>query len=74
MMMELKPCPFCGKSVAESGTIADLLITDDDWDEAHYSVICNYNNGGCGMMLGYWYETEEDARNAWNRRANDEKL
>lgn len=41
-MDNLKPCPFCGKSVAESGTIAHLLCTDDDGDEAHYSV-SNYN-------------------------------
>lgn len=60
--MDLKPCPFCG-SKAELHK-RDVLDTS-------YIVECS--NGTCpaSYMLGWDYETEEEAIEAWNRRVND---
>ena len=74
--MELKPCPFCGKSVADCGTIAEHEFTDTDsphyyYDISHYDVICNVNDGGCGASTGKCYDTPELASEAWNRRADN---
>lgn len=76
-MEQLKPCPFCGKSVAYAGTIADieLLDSDDenfDWASTHYCVVCCYNSGGCGSCGGI-RKTVEEAIEAWNRRACEEE-
>lgn len=72
--MELKSCPFCGKAVAKVRTVAEIELTESDdpnfeWEDSHYSVVCNYNCGGCGAMIGQFYDTPEAAAEAWNRRA-----
>lgn len=75
---ELIPCPFCGKSVAEHTTIQDCEMCANFEDEemcpeyeccghGHF-VACNVNKGGCGASTG-WYQTPEEATEAWNRRA-----
>ncbi|MBR5817484.1 MAG: Lar family restriction alleviation protein, partial [Clostridia bacterium] len=74
--MVLKPCPFCGKSVAHCGTIAEHDYTDKEssyyeYDNTHYDVVCSAIDGGCGASVGKMYETPESAAEAWNRRANN---
>lgn len=57
-MEELKPCPFCGE--------IPKIFHD------RHSVECC--NGLCDVMPSTWsytYDTDEDAVEAWNRRASD---
>ena len=56
---ELKLCPFCGgRAVLRH-------------DSSGYYVKCN--NGMCKVMPTTWYYDEEnEAINAWNRRVNDD--
>ena len=58
MSEELKPCPFCG-SRAEVNYKIDL----DSW-------IVECSNFCCpaSYMIGWWYDTERDAIDGWNRR------
>ena len=63
--IELKPCPFCG----EEGTII-VRKGKNGWRD-RYAVLCDYEHGGCGAESG-WYHYEEEAIEAWNRRAKDE--
>ena len=61
MTEELKPCPFCGGKAE--------VLTDENEE---YYVSCTE----CTALLGYctdtWgdYSTEDEAIEAWNRRAN----
>lgn len=77
---ELLPCPFCGNTSLELTNIHDLedcgnFDTDDCPCEkyenpgacGYYTVVCNFNKGGCGAISGY-YSTKERAIAAWNRR------
>lgn len=71
--MELKPCPFCGKTVAFCATVAEIELVDEDdyrYDSFanQYQVCCDYQNGGCGSCTGS-HQSEDDAIEAWNRRA-----
>lgn len=74
-MTDLKPCPFCGKSVAEIDDAKGLEACPhyEDCDAAEYeqcemhAVVCNVHKGGCGASSGYCY-TVEDAVALWNRR------
>ena len=66
-------CPWCGKTVAHVGTIAEHELMDEDtpgydWCATHYDAVCDATNGGCGGHTGP-YKTEEEARLAWNTRA-----
>lgn len=66
--IKLKPCPFCGSTTApEIFTLADLF--GDDYEETEFAVACNYSRGGCGASTGGICEAEEEAAEAWNRRA-----
>ncbi|MBR1437353.1 MAG: Lar family restriction alleviation protein [Synergistaceae bacterium] len=58
MSNKFKPCPFCGCD--------DIGIWYDDEDFNGYQVYCE----SCGYMSIH-YDTPEEAREAWNRRAND---
>ena len=67
-MEELKACPFCGKSLAELGTAAEIDMDDEEGADNEWAVVCAYNSGGCGATSGY-RPTPEGAVEAWNRRA-----
>lgn len=57
-MAELKPCPFCGSNaeIKRSGY--------------GYSVECSLEHVNCAVIPRTWpYDTEEEAKNAWNTRA-----
>ena len=58
-MKTLKKCPFCGAypSMMYQYTIGDYK------NPSPYNVIC----GNCGAEIA-WYETEEEAVEAWNTR------
>ena len=60
-MTELKPCPFCGNEptiIVRKGK--------DGWRD-RYSVLCDYEHGGCGAESG-WYHYEVEAVASWNKR------
>lgn len=65
-MRELKPCPFCGCS--EAGT---------QWHHGYWSVSCGYNHDSTPSIHCFqdWgeFETEEQAIEAWNMRADNIK-
>lgn len=74
--MELKPCPFCGKSVAYVDSVANHGMMDEyesnySWSSTHYDVVCDYNSGGCGASTGKDNATPEEAIEAWNRRVSE---
>jgi len=56
--IELKPCPFCGKT--------DALELDYIY-EGITQIICNSLKDGCGASSG-GYESEEETREVWNTR------
>ena len=58
MKTELKPCPFCGKSVAST-----YQYSNGGW-----KVLCEY----CGAQTRYC-RNREIAIEVWNRRAEDGK-
>lgn len=62
-MDELKPCPFCGEQ-------AEVYETPSNG----YTIVARHDDCCCfsNLMWGRGYETEEEAIEAWNRRANDE--
>ena len=58
--MELKPCPFCGST----GKMHEKGLNT-------WVVECSNNQCMASYMIGWDYDTEEEAAEAWNRRAND---
>lgn len=79
-MNKIKPCPFCGKSVAEvlnAHGLEECANFEDDscpcnqYEDAgkcqFHTVVCGMNKGGCGASSGY-FSTKEAAIYAWNRR------
>lgn len=67
--VKLKSCPFCGRKKCVFVTVR---IGQDGWRDSYY-VLCDYYEGGCGAASGI-YHTEEEAVEAWNRRANDAEV
>lgn len=65
--IELKPCPFCGFN---SPTMR-IYKGKDGWRD-RYTVICRYDEGGCGAEGGMYHSAIEAAE-TWNRRADDEQ-
>ena len=67
--IELKPCPFCGRS--DTLSIHEVIRRLDDTDIKQYTVICNTSgdNAGCGANCGYRHFAKQDAIEAWNKRA-----
>ena len=61
-MEELKPCPFCGGEA--------LLQTLSNIYDNYYKICCTgENDSDCaGLGLDNYYETEQDAVAAWNKR------
>ena len=81
--IELKPCPHCGKNVAEVTNVKDIeecgkfestdcpcFSFEPDPDCYMKTVVCCVNKGGCGASSG-WKESEEEAIKAWNTRYID---
>ena len=58
MDKKLKPCPFCGSDACVEVSLGD------------YSVFCQ-NGCDCGAKQE-WFNTEDEAIEAWNRRVVDE--
>lgn len=78
MTAKLKPCPFCGKSVAIFTDMKELeecynydqgICDDLDYVCSRYPiVVCDATKGGCGASAGYG-ESKKEAIEKWNRRA-----
>lgn len=59
---KILPCPFCGfKSPHISAHPGTSGFRD------RYSVLCDYQDGGCGAD-GSWHHERADAVEAWNQR------
>ena len=71
-MSELKPCPFCGREsrvgkTSYNCTLENLRKTYPDKNQTHgYFVSCMYCGGS--MKAVSFYDTEEEAIQAWNTR------
>lgn len=63
-MINLKPCPFCGKEAKTMNLTNDLFV-----------VGCDYNPNCPGYMgkCAPEYYTEELAIEYWNRRAGEQE-
>lgn len=70
------PCPFCGKSVALVGSLFEISYGENSsaFCHDHYSVVCNYNEGGCGASIGLFYKSELDAISAFINRVDFVKV
>lgn len=70
------PCPFCGKSVALVGSLFEISYGEDSspYSHDHYTVVCNYNEGGCGASIGPFYKSELDAISAFINRSEFVKV
>lgn len=79
-MSDLRECPYCGKKVAELITAKDLEeckhFEDDEcpcfeyFEGNHctlYTVVCDYQKGGCGATSGYFVDKDKAIRR-WNAR------
>ena len=68
-VFDLKPCPFCGKNVAEVYDTIDLWDDNGlDYDGVNkYTIICNFKRNGCGATCGY-HDTIDQAVSRWNTR------
>ena len=60
-MAELKPCPFCG---------CTAIINHKEAIEA-WIVECSNNSCPASYMIGNYYDTENEAVEVWNRRADN---
>ena len=71
--IELKPCPFCGRT--DTLIIHEVSQQLDDTDIKQYTVICNTSgdNAGCGANCGYRHFTKQAAIAAWNKRKEKEQ-
>ena len=60
-MAELKPCPFCGREgeLHQKRRLGTWIVE------------CTNNSCPASCMIGYDYDTADDAIEAWNRGVND---
>lgn len=64
-MEKLKPCPFCGAKETDEDKPLSVFA---GFRGSEWTVECER----CGANLGWGsYIQQEDAIEAWNRRAND---
>lgn len=63
--LKLRNCPFCGFG---SPTMR-IYKGKDGWRD-RYTVICRYDEGGCGAEGGMYHSAIEAAE-AWNRRSDN---
>ena len=67
-MSKLKPCPFCGQ------TEYLCVWAEGIKENRQYQVVCDASHdGGCGASSG-WKDTIMEAKEAWNRRAQDGEI
>ena len=64
MTEKLKPCPFCG-------AIPDIKRLHLSNHKISFSIVC-FNTNCFVKPMSEWFNTEEKAIEAWNRRANNE--
>lgn len=85
----LKPCPFCGSKIRivvcdDEGNIHDDDYENDPWSGLAYMLYHDIEDDskqecpiaghiGEGVMGIYSYDTREEAIEAWNRRATDDR-
>lgn len=60
---KLLPCPCCGKS--------DYAEYHTDYETMLVNIICNAEDGGCGLATGYGDDSDE-AFKIWNTRTPTE--
>lgn len=65
----LLPCPFCGNRTAPMVIVLRGCYGGRD----RYAVECDPIGAGCGVAT-MWKNSKTDAIDAWNRRANSEKM
>ena len=67
-MAELKPCPFCG---GEAEIVPHRFYNERHgrFETQNYGVECS----SCHTSGWLWWETEQRAIEAWNRRAGADK-
>ena len=58
--MELKPCPCCGSAGEMHEKALNVWVVE-----------CSNNQCIASYMIGWDYDTKEEAAEAWNRRVND---
>lgn len=62
-MEELKPCPFCGGE--------GVVKIEEFGAELMFLPHCGNLGYGCWAMQENWYDTLDEAIEAWNRRTED---
>ena len=62
-MSELKPCPFCGCDEVEA------IFAYEDGKKMGVYLYCT----GCLVEQGVLYKAQKEAKEAWNRRADNER-
>ena len=73
--IELKPCPFCGKT--DTLTIVSCVELGECRNfercklDSYKTICCDVNKGGCGATSGYTMDESLIIKN-WNRRAGNE--
>lgn len=61
-LIELKPCPHCGNTQP-----VGRRYPGEDGFRDRLSILCHYDDGGCGAESGH-YHTWIEAVSSWNRR------
>lgn len=65
-MSDLKHCPFCGSEAV----MCEAKFGYEQF--SRYTVQCK--NKKCGIVAPQWYESQEEAQAAWNRRVPVEEV
>lgn len=66
-MIELKPCPFCGRKPSKV-----RQHHSDCSRTIYYNVACKAPRSKCHVNpYTPFFKSEEEAADAWNRRANN---